>query len=26
LAEAESQPEGWSENWNPDNLAVVWGS
>ena len=23
--EAESKPDGWSENWNPDNRPVVWG-
>lgn len=23
--EAESKPEGWNENWNPDNRPVVWG-
>ena len=23
--EAESKPEGWNENWNPDDLPVVWG-
>ena len=23
--EAESKPDGWNENWNPDNITVVWG-
>ena len=23
--EAESQPEGWDKDWNPDNRPVVWG-
>ena len=23
--EAESQPEGWNANWNPNNRPVVWG-
>lgn len=23
--EAESKPEGWHENWNPDDCEVVWG-
>ena len=25
FCEAESQPEGWNEKWNPDNRPVVWG-
>jgi hypothetical protein len=24
--EAESQPEGWENNWNSSNLEVIWGS
>jgi len=24
-AEAESKPEGWDEEWNPDNIPVEWG-
>jgi hypothetical protein len=23
--EADSKPEGWDDNWNPDNRPVVWG-
>lgn len=23
--EAKKKPKGWSEEWNPDNLPVVWG-
>lgn len=25
FCEATSRPEGWAENWNPNNLKVVWG-
>ncbi len=25
FCEAKSQPDGWNENWNPDNRPVVWG-
>ena len=24
--EAESQPDGWNSNWNPNNRPVVWGA
>lgn len=25
-AEASEKPDGWDDNWNPDNIPVVWGA